>query len=153
MNRNHLLGQQYKFGTVYFISFIMTNSFILVNLLIATVVDLIREIGQRKEMRKLQKKIGVKVELFHFRGRTFPLCVQDTRRLRNSAQKASLENKQLHDAHRRGQQAHTQRHTAHHIHVARTRGPGDADQCDGLHPESCQHSRGHPCHHRWSKHE
>ena len=52
------LRQAYKYGSAYFILFITTNSFILLNLLIATVVDLIREIGQKKEQRKLEKRLG-----------------------------------------------------------------------------------------------
>ena len=50
------LRQAYKFGSVYFILFITTNSFILLNLLIATVVDLIREIGDRKELKRMEKQ-------------------------------------------------------------------------------------------------
>ena len=52
------LRQAYKYGSAYFILSITTNSFILRNLLIATVVDLIREIGQKKEQRKLEKRLG-----------------------------------------------------------------------------------------------
>ena len=50
------LRQAYKYGSAYFILFITTNSFILLNLLIATVVDLIREIGQKKNALKEKKE-------------------------------------------------------------------------------------------------
>ncbi|QDZ21799.1 ion transport protein [Chloropicon primus] len=50
------LRQAYKYGSAYFILFITTNSFILLNLLIATVVDLIREIGQKKNAMKDRKQ-------------------------------------------------------------------------------------------------
>ena len=52
-----LLRTSYKYGTMYFILFITSNSFILLNLLIATVVDLIREIGQKKQEYREKKKL------------------------------------------------------------------------------------------------
>lgn len=42
---------------LFFVLFITTNSFILLNLLIATVVDMIREIGYKKDEKKAQKEL------------------------------------------------------------------------------------------------